>query len=161
MDKEELNLVEGKLIFGDEKLILVVDTNIVLSALLKEGLTRKILLSGKLILFSPQELSFEVEKHALELGTKVGLNKETFLLLFEFIFKKAGITQVNHKNYTAFCEVAKSVCPFGHLQDWPFIALALKENVPLWSNDSALKKQNLVKVITTPELIQKLSLNPK
>ncbi len=39
-------------------------------------------------------------------------------------------------------------------EDIDFIALALKENCPLWSNDKLLKKQIRVKIINTNEIEQ-------
>ena len=40
--------------------------------------------------------------------------------------------------------------------DWPFFALAMKEDCALWSNDKRLKRQNAVKVIDTAELTKLL-----
>ena len=40
--------------------------------------------------------------------------------------------------------------------DVDFIALALKLNLPIWSNDKDLKKQTLAKVYTTKEVISLL-----
>ena len=37
--------------------------------------------------------------------------------------------------------------------DAPYLALALHLNLPLWSNDSALKKQNATPVYTTQEMV--------
>ena len=39
------------------------------------------------------------------------------------------------------------------LKDAPYIALALKLNCPIWSQDKALKKQSVVKIYSTEELI--------
>lgn len=41
--------------------------------------------------------------------------------------------------------------------DVDFVALALKLNLPLWSNDSRLKEQSLVKVLSTRELVEILA----
>lgn len=40
--------------------------------------------------------------------------------------------------------------------DKMYFALALKLNIPIWSNDKELKKQKRVKVYTTEELIEEM-----
>jgi len=39
-----------------------------------------------------------------------------------------------------------------HLEDVPYLALALSLKIPLWSNESRLRKQHKVAVIPTHEL---------
>lgn len=42
-------------------------------------------------------------------------------------------------------------------QDFDFIALAIKLNCPVWSNDPHLKQQSLVKVFNTNEFIKEFN----
>ena len=44
------------------------------------------------------------------------------------------------------------------LEDIDFLALSLELNCPLWTNDALLKKQNLVKILNTKEVINLLDL---
>lgn len=46
------------------------------------------------------------------------------------------------------CNVMKDIDE----KDTPFLALAIKLNYPLWSNDKHLKKQDLVKCFNTQEI---------
>jgi predicted nucleic acid-binding protein len=39
-------------------------------------------------------------------------------------------------------------------KDVEYLALALKEKVPLWSNDKELKKQSYVMVLSTREILE-------
>lgn len=41
-------------------------------------------------------------------------------------------------------------------KDIEYLALAMKLKMPLWTNDKLLKNQNLVKAITTADLIELL-----
>jgi predicted nucleic acid-binding protein len=41
-------------------------------------------------------------------------------------------------------------------KDTHYVALALKLNCPIWSNDTDLKKQNKVKIYNTKELLEEL-----
>jgi len=40
-----------------------------------------------------------------------------------------------------------------HVEDAPYLALALWKRIPLWSNDKGMKLQSRVKVFTTSQLI--------
>ncbi|MFQ5531630.1 MAG: PIN domain-containing protein [Candidatus Nanoarchaeia archaeon] len=40
------------------------------------------------------------------------------------------------------------------VDDSPYIALALKTNCPIWSNDKGLKHQSKVKILSTEDLIE-------
>ncbi|MBI2598068.1 MAG: hypothetical protein HYW50_02635 [Candidatus Diapherotrites archaeon] len=51
------------------------DANILFSALIKEGLTRKIWFNPELELFSPKFLLLEFKKYSNYLNKKSGLNK--------------------------------------------------------------------------------------
>jgi len=52
-----------------------------------------------------------------------------------------------------FIEKAKAISP--DVKDVPYIALALKLNIAVWSNDGSLKeKQNIVKVYPTHEIAE-------
>lgn len=55
-----------------------------------------------------------------------------------------------------FLEEAKSISP--DPDDVEYFAPALKLKSAIWSNDNALKKQSVVKVFSTPELIKALEL---
>jgi len=43
--------------------------------------------------------------------------------------------------------------------DVPYLALALKLGCAIWSNDKELKKQSVVKVYNTQEILQLLNIN--
>jgi len=40
------------------------------------------------------------------------------------------------------------------MKDIDFLALSLKLNIPLWSNDKLLKRQQAVEILTTEEIIK-------
>ena len=55
----------------------------------------------------------------------------------------------NRKNL--FIEKVRQEVP---ADDAPYLALSLTLKIPIWSNDSAFKRQSLATVYTTPELIK-------
>ena len=52
---------------------------------------------------------------------------------------------------------AKEISP--DPDDVPYLALALKLGCAIWSNDKELKKQSVVKVYNTQEILQLLNIN--
>ncbi|MFH1256872.1 MAG: PIN domain-containing protein [Candidatus Diapherotrites archaeon] len=139
-----------------QPIALIADTNALLSALLKDNLSRKIFLNPKVKLSSPQHMNEEVNRHAEELAKRIGITQKEFVHAFELLLEKSGLEIIAEKQYESLKPMALELCPEGHKDDWPFLALALKQNCALWSNDKALKKQSTIEVHSTFELKQKL-----
>lgn len=133
---------------------LVADTNIIVASLLRKGQTRNLLFSKRLQLFSPDSVQLEILRHKEEFKQKGSMTEQQFLASLELELENISIVPI--EEYCSLKQKALSLCPKGHEEDWPFIALALKIECPLWSNDTALKKQAAIKVYTTTELLQKI-----
>lgn len=111
---------------------IVVDTNFIISALLKNGVTRKILFLAPFEFYSLSYARSEIEKHKKELIRKSKLEEP---------YKNKAI------------EIMTDI----DISDAPFIALALHLDCSIWSNDGHFKKQHHVKVYSTEgikELLQ-------
>jgi predicted nucleic acid-binding protein len=136
---------------------IVVDANVIASALLKDSFTRKLLLHDCTPkLFAPMFLENELLKYTKFFSKKTGLPKKKIKLLLEKLFKEGNITLVPKKEYAEFMGKAKEFSP--DPQDTVYFALALKLSCPIWSQDSALKKQFFVKIYSTTELSKKIEL---
>ena len=131
---------------------LVVDANILVAALLKDATTREILLKENIDFFAPECLSLEVKellknpriRRRIKLKDK-DLYDLTFAILsrIEFFPEKGFIAFIKH-----------SIPLVTHVDDAPYLALSIALKIPIWSNDSAFKKQSLVKAYTTSELVK-------
>jgi len=141
-----------------ENLILVLDTNILLSVMLKDGFVRKLILNENLNLICPQSLAQEIKDNSEELSKRVNITKEGFCALFELLFKSANVKEYPLVAYVHLEILAKSICPQGHEDDWPFLDLAICENVSFWSNDKALTNQKIVPILSTKEVAQFVNL---
>ena len=133
---------------------LVVDANILLASLLKDATTRELLLTGKTQFFAPSQLLKEI-KHLLnnsKIRKRLKLNDEELYELSSAILSR--INFIPEKIFLPF--IKESLSLVTHTEDSPYIALALALKIPLWSNDSALKQQSAVAVISTRELIKLL-----
>jgi predicted nucleic acid-binding protein len=129
---------------------LVVDANVIFSALIKSSHTRHILLTSGWTFHVPEFLFQEVERHSTELAEKTGLGEvETREILNTLIIVgKINITPVS--DFKSFLEKANDVSP--DPDDSPYFALALFKKCALWSNDKKLKEQKIIRVYATEEL---------
>ncbi|MDO8538541.1 MAG: PIN domain-containing protein [archaeon] len=136
-------------------MILVVDANIIFSAIIKSGNTKFLLLLLDNELYSPDYFFEEFEKHLQELCERTGLNEEQIKQALETLIEIAGIKFVALEKFIPERELAKEIS--GDPNDASYFGLAIFLNCPIWSNDKRLKKQNKVRIITTKELIEELN----
>jgi len=130
---------------------LVIDTNIVFSAIVRNSVARLLLLNSRLILYSPEGLMSELEEHRDEIKEKSKLSDEKYNELMAILLSRI---KLETKEYISqFLIKALEFSP--DKDDSPFLALALAKGIPLWSNDKPLKeKQSVVTVLSTSELYE-------
>ena len=127
---------------------LVIDANVVFSALIKDSFTYNLLFNDTFHLFTPEYIFTELEKHKEELMNKTERTTGEFLRLVETL--KRRIVIVPLEELIPFIEEAETLTP--DPDDMAYFALALKLNCAIWSNDKKLKEQNKIKVYLTHEL---------
>ena len=128
---------------------LVIDSNILFAALLKESGTSDILF--KHTLYSPEFIFEEFKKYKEYLKGKTKRTEENFNELFD-LFER-NVILISKEEIDPFIEKAEKISP--DAKDTPYLALALKLRCSLWSNDRDLKeKQNTIQVYSTEELIK-------
>ena len=135
---------------------LVVDANILFSALIKDSETRFLLLNTKLELFSPEFLLNEVKKHILSDGKvreKILLSDSEISEIISVLLAKIKV--LDKESYSNFLN--ESLRLIEDEKDAPYLALSIKLCVPLWSEDKGFKKQFKVKVFSSSELFKELS----
>lgn len=130
-------------------MILVIDTNIIIAAIIRNSTTQDIIFNENLQLYSPEYVLSEIKNHKAELIRKSGYTSEMFDTISELVFSK--ITIVPCEEYAHHQNHAINISP--DKEDWPFFALCIHMHALLWSNDAKLKDQKVIKVITTNELI--------
>lgn len=131
-----------------------IDANILFSALLRKGPTRKILFNPEIELYAPRFLLTEFQKHTVFLIKKFGGDKEEFAVLCQTILLQIHFVQ--DKELQPFLPAAASLLQ--DPKDWLYLACSLKEDTLLWSNDKGFKKQSRVKVKTTAEMIDTVGM---
>ena len=134
---------------------IIVDANVIVSALLKDSITRKALLGERMpAMLAPEFIKEELFKHSAEFAERLKVERKEVEESLRLLFEASGIMIVPATEYSTLLAKALKIIP--DTKDAPYIALALKLDCPLWSNDSALKKQSVIKVYSTAELLQKL-----
>ena len=133
---------------------LIVNTNRIIAALVKESISRKIInhLNAELITINfSQE---EIDEHKKEIMDKSKLNEEQFNLILNKLKEK--LILLEEKLILTKINKAKKIMDNIDPDDSYFIAAALATNSDIWSDDKHFEKQNEIKIWKTTDLIKKL-----
>ena len=136
---------------------IVIDSNILFSALIKDSITRKIILEYNGYFLFPSFIFEEMEEHKKELLDKSGLKIGEFNNLLELILKKVEIVpnEILKKYKQKALEIVKNI----DVTDALFVACALAySNSLIWTEDKRLKEQDKIKICNTKEIINLLKL---
>lgn len=131
---------------------LVVDTNILFSFFWQGSLTRKLLIASNFELISPEIAMQEIKKYSKEICKKVKISENEFKEQVKKL--KEVVTFIDKKEYAQFLKEANKFSP--DKNDADFFALCLQNGCFLWSNDAILKNQDVIKVLSTEEIIEVL-----
>ena len=139
---------------------LIIDSNIVFSAIIKDSITRKILFNPDYKFYVPDFFLFELKKYKEYLMKKTKLEKPKFKQILNDILGNIFLIPINE--YSDKLIKAKEIIGNIDEKDIPFIAVALSlKNNGIWSNDKHFKEQFEIKVYSTRELIIELRLKEK
>lgn len=132
---------------------LIIDTNIILKALIKRSKVSAILLSPNHQFYVPEYAMEEVEKHVPLLMEKTGLLEEEIKLALSILL--TNIQVVPSESISAKWNEAEEIMGSIDKDDVPFIASSLGIACDgIWSDDKDLKRQKRVKVWSTREMIR-------
>lgn len=128
----------------------VVDANIVFSALMKDSLTRRLILTTPTELYAPEMLMQEVKKYKEKILKFSKLPEHAYELLLALI--EESIIIIPKQQYAYNMDKVQSPDP----DDAEYLALAMTLNCPLWSNDNALTQQKAITILSTQEIKHRL-----
>jgi len=128
---------------------LVIDTNSIISALIKNGISRRIIVSPVIRFITPDYTLQEILKYEKLICRKAKLNHDEFKLLLNLIFEHIAI--IPKEDYKELLSRAKTLIE--DVDDVPFIALCLASNADgIWSDDTHFKTQKEIIIFRTKEL---------
>ncbi len=135
-------------------MLLVIDTNIVVSSIIKDSVTREILLSADIIFVVPEWVHTEISKHRELIARKAGIDQDELDQFTEELFQI--LQTIPFSKYESHIDKGLDIIGDVDKDDAPFIALALALNADgIWTNDKDFEKQDAVKVWKTKDLAEK------
>lgn len=130
---------------------LVLDNNSLFSIMNPKSASAYLFSSIRADFLAPEFIRKELFKHKEECLFKSKLSEQQFEMRQTEV--EESINFIELKEYEKFLKEAKLSIP--DPDDVDFLALALLTNSAIWSNDPHLKKQSLVPVFTTKDLVEK------
>ncbi len=137
---------------------LVVDTSVVISSLLKDSMSRKILLHPDLDLFTPKFVHIEIKNHKNMIMRYTGLEEMDLMFLLNGLLKHIEVIPVD--DFKEEMKKAYGIMKDIDEEDTSFLALSLFLDCDgIWSNDSDYTRQDSVKVWKTHDLKKVLKIS--
>ncbi len=131
---------------------ILIDTNIIIAALIKNNKAREVILSGKFEFVSPEFVLEEVNKYKKYICDKAKISSEVFDLVVNIIFEK--ITLVPKEEYDEFIEESREIME-RDVKDIPYVACYFAMNCNyLWTNDLDFTGKKELKLISIKELLE-------
>jgi len=128
---------------------LVIDTSSIISALIKKGISRRIIISPAIQFITPDHTLKEISKYKKLICKKAKINSNEFDILFNLLFEY--ITIIPKEEYKDFFDSAKTL--IDDINDVPFIALCLASKADgIWSDDTHFKTRKGIIIFRTKEL---------
>ena len=119
---------------------LIVDANILVSRLIKDGITRELMMNNELELYTSDFIFIELFKHIKEIAKKADMDKKELKELAEILVVESGLEIVTKEQVKSFIKLADKISP--DPDDMLYFATALKLDCAIWSNDKELKKHS-------------------
>lgn len=132
---------------------LVLDANVLFSALIKDSHVRHFLMLSGDTFYAPEFILEEIDRHLDEIEAKSGIPGNEIKGILRDLVIVSNIKIIPEEEFREYIEKAKEFSPDG--DDTVYLALALKMKCGLWSNDKELKKQEEVKVYSNEEVLRK------
>jgi predicted nucleic acid-binding protein len=129
---------------------LVADANILFSLARPDSVASKLVSNYKIKLCSPKYVLSELAEHKEEISKKTGQPYNKIIDRLKDI-----IAYSESEEYEALLVQAGRFLKDD--EDTPYLALAIKLQVPIWSNDRHLKEQEKIPVFSTKELVELLT----
>ena len=131
---------------------LVLDANIFIAGILKNGITRKLMLNNNLILHTSEFIIDELFKHFSELTKKADMHEDQLLGIMEKLIIESHLNIITKEEVRSCISTAEEISP--DIDDVQYFATALKLNCAIWSNDKHLKNQKRVKIYSTLDILE-------
>lgn len=132
---------------------IVLDSNILFSALIKDSTTRKLILEYDKKFLFPAFIFEEIKKHHKDILKKSKMREAELNMLLTLLLEKVEIVSKN--SLLDYRDQALEIVKEIDINDAIFFACALWAMPSIiWSDDKKLQKQNVVTVLNTVEIME-------
>ena len=130
---------------------IVVDTNRVVAALVKDSTTRSIMFNKNFDFITPDYTISEIQEHKDELKANANLSDDEFDILLALVFENIAI--IPKSDYEVYLDERKN--DISDADDIPVLAVAIATKAEaIWAHDPHFKEQKKVKVFTNIDMLQ-------
>ncbi len=139
---------------------LIIDTNVLISSLLKDSTTRQLLLNESFEFYLPEIVIIELKKYLIYIIQKSGITEDEIKNLLNALLENLKL--VPFDEYEDQMDEAMEIMGKIDEKDTQFIALALSiKNDGIWSNDKHFDEQTKIQVYKTIDIINLLEKKSK
>jgi len=128
---------------------LIVDANVLFSALIRKGETSRLILNERLHLYAPEFIFDEFEKYRDLILKKTHRSQMEFDEVLSIYTER--IETIPMEEIIREMEQVKEFSP--DVKDDPYLAAAILIGAGLWTNDSKLRDQDVVPIHSTSDLV--------
>ena len=133
-------------------MIVIIDTNIIISALIKNSITRKILIHSNLRFKYPEVSLQELYKYKSYIMEKAGYNEEQLEAVINKLLEHIDLMHLDL--ITPWLNASKEIMEKIDINDAVFIAASLAlDKAVIWSDDADFERQDIINIIKTKDLI--------
>ena len=130
---------------------LVVDANVVISALIADSKTRELIVTLEPDLLTPEFVHDEIENHEQLIVEKSGMTPDRVAQFIDLLFQYIGVVPASE--FYPYIEQAKEALGDTDPDDVLYVACALASGADIWSDDSDFEEQGVVKAHKTSDII--------
>ena len=131
---------------------LVVDANVVISALIANSKTRELIVTLELELLTPEVIHGEIGNYEALIVEKSEMEADRVQQFIDLLFQY--IETVPASEFYPYIEEAEEAIGDIDPDDVLYVACALAREAGVWSDDSDFDEQDLVPVFTTGEVVE-------
>jgi len=133
-------------------MIIIIDVNVFLSALIKDSTTRFLIINLDQEFYFPEKSLEKIRKYRSYIQKKTELSDIEFLKLFRTLLKFIKI--IPNEELLDKWDEAKKIMEHIDPEDVTFIAAALnQEDAIIWSDDKHFEKQDSIITLKTKDII--------
>lgn len=130
---------------------LVIDANVVISALIADSKTRELIVTLEPDLLTPEFVHDELENYTELIVDKSGMHPDRVTQFIDLLFQYIEVVPAS--TFHPYTEEADAAIGETDPDDVLYVACALASDADIWSDDTDFDEQDIVKTRSTTDVI--------